>query len=152
MQNFAADQADFMLASDQTVNVFNPEQVRLYAHLVAEESLETHDAWVKLNQILEFNGHTFDHALPIDKAVAELADGAIDTIYVCLGLLHSLGLDPVAAWKEIHNSNMTKICPTTGKVVKDGSGKVQKPAHYVAPNMRRVVRESWRKDVDTADV
>lgn len=137
---FHQDQAAFMSACDQTVGVFNPAQASLYARLVDEEAWETHIAAQKLWDIEVRDLINVEDCV---AKVAELTDGAIDTIYVCLGLLHSLGVDPVRAWNEVHGSNMSKVCPTTGRVLKDANGKVQKPDHFRPPNLLNVVTESW---------
>lgn len=139
MSNWAQDQAAFMRASGQAVGSFSLSQVALYAKLVAEEAAETARAWHRFDFATEFSGAQEN----LDCA-AELADGAIDTIYVCLGLLHSMGIDPQKAWDEVHKvGNMSKIDPETGTVIKRADGKVQKPEGWTPPDMERVVRESW---------
>lgn len=137
------DQAAFMTACGQTTGTFAPDQVRLYAKLVDEEAHEVHDAMQELERVLKFNQDTFSNALSLKAPVADLAKEAVDVIYVAFGLLHSLGVDPVAAWEEVHGSNLTKICPDTGTVLKDGFGKVIKPAHYQPANMLQVIRTTW---------
>lgn len=137
MSNWAEEQAAFMRACGQTVGEVNNSQTALYADLVREEASETLRAW-----------HRYDFGLDLVGAVphglaAELADGAIDTIYVCLGLLHSMGIDPQAAWAEVQRSNMAKIDPATGEVRKRADGKTLKPDGWIPPDMERVVRESW---------
>lgn len=133
------DQSAFMLACDQTVGLFNPPQARLYAKLVDEEAWEVHAAQYKLwgQEASSFSPEE------VEATVAELVDGAIDTIYVCLGLMNSLGVDFQKAWDEVHRSNMSKLCPDTGKAIKNIAGKVQKPPHFEPPNLAAVVAECW---------
>lgn len=137
--SYANDQADFMKASRQSVDFFNIRQADLYRKLVAEETKETLDAMKELDHALRTPG-----IRDYTTIVSQVADGCIDTIYVCLGLLHSLGVDPDLAWDEIHASNLTKIDPTTGQVLKDvNTGKVLKPKGFQHPDMLKVVLESW---------
>lgn len=135
------DQSAFMLACGQTVGIFNPAQARLYARLVDEEAWEVHVAQYKLWG----EEHIAPTAKTVESKIAELVDGAIDTIYVCLGLMNSLGVDFQKAWDEVHGSNMSKVCPETGKVIKDALGKVQKPPHFRPPNLTRIVEDCWRE-------
>lgn len=146
---WAEQQAEFMRAAGQTVGEPNPDQSMLYADLVEEEAAEVELA-AMLVEGMEFPNnagvwadYTYADRDDTVAAVAELVDGAVDTIVVCLGLLHSLGIDPGKAWAEVHRSNMAKIDPATGKVLKREDGKVQKPAGWTPPDMERVVRESW---------
>lgn len=50
------------------------------------------------------------------------ADGAIDLIWVCIGYLHSAGINPQPLWDAVRAANMTKstgpICEKTGKRLK----------------------------------
>ena len=145
MSNWAEEQAAFMVACGQSVGQMDYEQARLYADLVEEEAHETMLAADGLYGPFpgepEWAGEPDKESLI--QSVAELADGAIDTIYVCLGLLHSIGIDPQKAWDEVQRSNLAKVDPETGKVRKRDDGKVLKGPDWVPPDMARVVRESW---------
>lgn len=151
MGNWASDQAEFMRAGGQTVGVPNHEQVMLYSELVDEEagevglaSMEVEGSSFPTCGVWEnFDGDDISYAVGF---AAELADGAVDTIVVCIGLLHSMGIDPDKAWAEVHRSNMAKIDPATGKVLKRNDGKIQKPEGWTPPDMKRVVREAWGLD------
>lgn len=134
----AIDQAHFMIACGQTVNVFNPEQAFLYARLVDEEFKEFSDAINELRLAMRYPG-----ARNLVDLVAQVTDALVDLQYVCNGVGHSLGIHMDKAWDEVHRSNMTKVCPETGRVEKREDGKVQKPAHYEPPDLIKVVRESW---------
>lgn len=94
--------------------------------------------------------------------VVEMADGAIDLIYVTIGLLHSMGLDPQALWDEVQRSNMSKFlieacvfCGTKGcehcngqgefyKVLRREDGKILKGPKYKAPDLSSIVTEQLR--------
>ena len=71
-----------------------------------------------------------------------IAKEAIDLIYVVVGLLLSMGVNPKRAWQLVHDSNMQKMEPN---VVKDSSGKIQKPQGWVPPDMTKTLVA--RKDI-----
>ena len=138
--SFASDQERFMLASKQTVGTFNYRQACFYETLVDEEYQEFKTAMAELRSALKYPG-----IRNLVDLSADVADGLIDVMVTCLGVGHSLGIDMDKAWAEVKKSNLSKICPTTGKVEKNPeTGKVMKPAHYSPPNMTKVVKDSWR--------
>lgn len=118
MTNPFADQKKFMVACDQTVDTYNAKQFDLYVNLINEEFEELKAA----------NG---------DKV--EQLDALIDILVVAIGALHSLGVDSEGAWQEVICSNMSKVDPVTGKVIKREDGKVLKPATYSPPNLEPFV-------------
>ena len=126
------DQRAFMIASGQTVDSpDNHPQAALYRNLIIEEY------------------HEFIEAYPGNvpwkiETAANVTDALIDLIYVCSGMLHSMGVNPEQAWAEVQRSNMSKVDPETGKVIKRDDGKVLKPASYSPPDLETVVTNSWR--------
>lgn len=116
MTNVFTDQEKFMVASDQTVNTFNEEQYSLYLRLIREE----------------FNELQVAHA---DNDRVEQLDALLDLIVVVVGAIHSAGFDGEGGWNEVIRSNMSKIDPETGKVLKREDGKVLKPASFSPPNL-----------------
>lgn len=116
MTNVFTDQEKFMVASDQTVNTFNEEQYNLYLRLIREE----------------FNELQVAHA---DNDRVEQLDALLDLIVVVVGAIHSAGFDGEGGWNEVIRSNMSKIDPETGKVLKRKDGKVLKPASFSPPNL-----------------
>lgn len=134
-----------------------PDTVQLYRTLVQEETAELQTALERWD------------ATPSVDALAEVADGAIDTLYVVIGLLHAFGLNPQALWDEVHRSNIAKIrhactdCGATGIIQLDGDeapcptckgqghvyevrrredGKVLKPDGWEPPHLRPLVVEA----------
>lgn len=107
----ATDQADFMVRCHQSVGAFNHRQAYLYESLVDEEYRELKAAMAELRMALKYPG-----ARNIAHLTAEVVDALVDLQYVCLGLGHSLAVDMDDAWAEVHRSNMSKVCATTGKV------------------------------------
>jgi len=91
------------------------------------------------------------------KLQAEIADGAIDLIYVAANVLFALGVDVPRCWNEIQHSNLSKFpdcpdcdgfeycsrCNNTGKLppIKNADGKVMKPRGWVAPNLVSIIQE-----------
>jgi predicted HAD superfamily Cof-like phosphohydrolase len=131
-RDWSGDQAKFMTACGQTIGVPNWGQTALYFDLVKEEVEEMARSWALRDSDI---GHV--------ELAAKLADDAIDTIVVSLGVLHSLGIDPNRAWSEVYQSNAAKVDPETGAVRKREDGKVLKGPNWVPPDMKKVVMESW---------
>jgi predicted HAD superfamily Cof-like phosphohydrolase len=116
------DQKQFMLASGQTAGKLNYDQLILYAKLIYEEgATEFPEAMQQY------------HGSRSSVDLAEVIDAVIDTIVVCVGALHSIGIDPQAAWDAVHKTNLAKIDPETGKVRKREDGKVLKPEGWKSP-------------------
>ena len=122
MSNWAQDQAAFMLAGEQTVGEFNFVQACRYADHMLEEANET-------KRDLASGDYT--------KAV----DGAVDTIVVAIGFLHSIGVNPDKAWDIVHAANMRKVID--GKVYRRDDGQIGKPPNFVGPEeeLAELVRE-----------
>lgn len=113
MSNYwADDQAAFMKAGEQTVGTFNEEQAWRYAEHMEEEVQETAEAMT-------------------DRDYVKAIDGAVDTIVVAIGLLHSIGVDPDKAWQLVHQANMSKV--VNGKVYRRDDGQIGKPPGFVGP-------------------
>ena len=116
MSNIFKDQETFMVASDQTVDKYNADQYNLYLNLIKEEFNE-------LQVAIDDN----------DKV--EQLDALLDMIVVIAGAIHSAGFDGEGGWEEVIRSNMSKVDPATGKVLKRADGKVLKPATFSAPDL-----------------
>tara|TARA_R110000868_G_scaffold404459_1_gene682679 strand:- start:152 stop:520 length:369 start_codon:yes stop_codon:yes gene_type:complete len=122
MTNPFQDQASFMRACDQTVGVENRDQYALYLNLIREEVQELEDS---------------------QHPVSDL-DALIDILVVTIGAIHSMGADPEGAWNEVMRSNLDKIDPESGRVLKRGDGKVLKPEGWTAPNLDPYLNEVHR--------
>jgi predicted HAD superfamily Cof-like phosphohydrolase len=105
-----------MRACNQTTGTYNKEQFDLYRSLIAEEVGE------------------LDNAIDGEDRV-EILDALLDILVVTIGAMHSLGVDEENAWKEVISSNMSKIDPVTGKVLKRKDGKVIKPDSFKPPRL-----------------
>ena len=114
----------FMQAAGQTVPPFNADesdQSRLYKKLIDEEYSEFIEAWEA-------------------KDEAEKADACFDMIWVIVGYMHSRGWDCSAIWDEGAKSNLSKIDPTTGKVIRREDGKILKPEGWKSPDFAQFVK------------
>jgi predicted HAD superfamily Cof-like phosphohydrolase len=120
MSDVFSDQRKFMTVSGQSVDRYNPDQFELYKRLIQEEVTELEEA--------------------VDME-AEL-DALIDILVVTVGAIHSMGADAESAWKEVFRSNMAKVDPITGRVMKREDGKVLKPANWEPPRLSGFLRKS----------
>ena len=116
MTNPFKDQSVFMQACEQTVGEFDQSQFDMYLDLIKEETAELEQAVAENDRV-------------------ETLDALIDILVVTIGAAHSLGVDVEGAWQEVVRSNMSKIDPDTGCVIKREDGKVLKPASYSPPNL-----------------
>lgn len=115
------DQTKFMTACGQSVDTYNENQFELYVNLIEEEVGELADAIAQENRV-------------------EQLDALIDILVVTIGALNSLGVDLQGAWDEVIRSNMSKVDPATGKVLKREDGKVLKPDTYSPPVLAPFVK------------
>ena len=122
MTNPFQDQASFMQACGQTVGVENRDQYALYLDLIREEVQELEDS---------------------RHPVSDL-DALIDILVVTIGAIHSMGADAEGAWNEVMRSNLDKIDPESGTVLKRGDGKVLKPEGWTPPNLDPYLNEVHR--------
>ena len=83
----------------------SPDVVDLRYRLVNEEAAE-------LLRALRNVANRISDGQPITLAhLAEITDGALDTIFVCLGTLIHFGVDPTDSWVEVCRTNMAKFGP-----------------------------------------
>lgn len=124
MSNCIGDVLQFMQAAGQTVLNRNDKQAELYLKLIKEELQE------------------FDEAMQAKDDV-EIADALADTMWVMIGYMLSRGWDAYGIWNEVARSNLAKIDPATGKVLKREDGKVQKPEGWSPPDIAKVLDKGW---------
>ena len=106
------DVVKFIEACDQEKNWDNEA---LYIDLIEEEYNEFMDAQTKVEDL----------------------DACMDMIWVILGYCYMKGFDVEGAWKEVARSNLAKINPETGKVIKREDGKVLKPEGWTPPDLEQ---------------
>lgn len=96
----------------------NTEQSNLYLKLIAEENAEFWQAIV-------------------DNDEVEKIDACFDMIWVIVGYMKSRGWDCSAIWDEGAKSNLSKIDPVTGKVIRREDGKILKPEGWTPPDFSK---------------
>jgi predicted HAD superfamily Cof-like phosphohydrolase len=119
-QSVFHDQAHFMRACGQTTTTINKAQSDMYLALIKEE------------------GEELVVALQECDVVEEL-DAIIDLLVVIIGYGLSRGFPMVEAWDEVLRSNMAKIDPLTGTVLRRADGKILKPVGWTAPDLDSVI-------------
>ena len=107
------DVVKFIKASVQPVS---DESAKLYRKLITEEYNEFIDAIIDDDEI-------------------EKLDACMDLIWVVLGYCYAKGYKTDAAWAEVAHSNLAKIDPVTGRVLKRADGKVLKPEGWTSPDL-----------------
>jgi predicted HAD superfamily Cof-like phosphohydrolase len=110
------DQERFMAACGQTTFEDNMNQFFLYIDLIKEELAE-------LEQAIG------------DQDKTEQLDALLDIMVVCAGALLSRKWDCHGGWAEVVRSNMAKVDPITGKVIKRADGKILKPEGWTPPQL-----------------
>ena len=93
------------------------KDANLRAALIAEEARETCDA------------------ILLPDTLAEIADGIVDTIYVCIGTALEYGIDIEPIFEEVHRTNMLK---TGGAIRTDG--KILKPQNWQPPRIEEILK------------
>lgn len=111
------DVVKFIEACDQ---IANEDNASLYINLIAEE----------FNEFIQANNE--------NKEIEKL-DACMDMIWVILGFCYMKGYDVGGAWAEVTRSNLAKIDPVTGKVLKREDGKVMKPEGWTPPDLKQFV-------------
>lgn len=69
----------------------------------------------------------------------EELDACFDMMWVIIGYMKARGWDCEAAWEEGAQSNLSKIDPTTGKVIRRADGKILKPEGWQPPDFSKFV-------------
>lgn len=112
------DVVKFIDACDQIPSV---ENISLYRNLIVEEFWEFKTGDDKNDDV-------------------ERLDACMDMIWVILGYCYMRGYDVDGAWNEVARSNLAKINPETGKVIKRNDGKVLKPEGWTPPALANFVK------------
>jgi predicted HAD superfamily Cof-like phosphohydrolase len=73
-----------------------------------------------------------------NKDLKEVADALTDILYVTYGAGHAFGVDLDKCFKEVQNSNMSKL-GSDGKPIYNNKGKVMKGPNYFKPDLSKFV-------------
>ena len=77
--------------------------------------------------------------------IKEVADALTDILYVTYGAGHAFGINLDKCFKEVQNSNMSKL-GSDGKPIYNDKGKVMKGPSYFRPNLTKFVAW-WKKTI-----
>ncbi len=72
------------------------------------------------------------------RDIKEVADALTDILYVTYGAGHAFGINLDKCFKEVQNSNMSKL-GEDGKPIYNDKGKVMKGPNYFKPNLKKFV-------------
>lgn len=90
---------------------------------------------------LESMGNGIISGYAIEDQKLELAKELADLLYVVYGTAEELGIPLEEVFKEVHNSNMSKVW-SDGTVHYNEYGKVLKPDTYSPPDLGHLFNES----------
>lgn len=120
----------FMKAAGHTPS---PKRVGLYHELVREEIGELEEAMAAYNSA--------ENKQDEQIAKADALDAICDSIWVLVGLARVMDLPIDWGWDEVTITNLKKIDPELGSVMRDDSGKIMKPAGWRPPDMLKIVQQ-----------
>ena len=84
-----------------------------------------------------------------DDICAEQADAMVDIMYYILNSASKKSIDLDRVFTEVHQSNMNKRDPKTGKfIIRESDGKVIKPSGWVPPNVKQALYKVQNIDVN----
>jgi predicted HAD superfamily Cof-like phosphohydrolase len=72
------------------------------------------------------------------KDLMEAADALTDILYVTYGAGHAFGINLDKCFKEVQNSNMSKL-GLDGKPIYNEKGKVMKGPNYFKPDLSKLI-------------
>jgi predicted HAD superfamily Cof-like phosphohydrolase len=73
-----------------------------------------------------------------NKDLKEVADALTDILYVTYGAGHAFGINLDKCFKEVQNSNMSKL-DSDGKPIYSNNGKVMKGPNYFKPDLMKFI-------------
>ena len=74
-----------------------------------------------------------------NKDLLEVADALTDLLYVTYGAGHAFGIDLDKCFREVQNSNMSKL-GEDGKPIYNEFGKVMKGPNYFKPDLKKFIK------------
>lgn len=125
MSKVFTDVQVFMAAAGQEVprepTPEESEQAKLYKRLIQEE----------FEEFMEADAANDD---------VERLDACFDMMWVVVGYMISRGWNRELSWDEGAKSNLCKIDPLTGRVIKREDGKILKPEGWKPPDFTKFVK------------
>ena len=74
----------------------------------------------------------------VNRDIKEVADALTDILYVTYGAGHAFGINLDNCFKEVQNSNMSKL-GGDGQPIYNDKGKVMKGPNYFKPNLNKFI-------------
>ena len=144
-----------MTAASQTINnsptVPSDKDVHLRNQLITEEVLEFLTATLgntpeaqgtleKMGQVLsELKAMSSNDVKVVNVDMLEVVDALVDIEVINIGTSLTYGINIDAGFNIVHQSNMAKVNPQTGRMDKNEFGKIIKPAGWVAPDLSGLI-------------
>ena len=75
-----------------------------------------------------------------NRDINEVADALTDILYVTYGAGHAFGINLDKCFKEVQNSNMSKL-GSDGKPIYNDKGKVMKGPNYFKPDLTKFLAQ-----------
>lgn len=70
-----------------------------------------------------------------NRDIVATADAIADIIYIAVGTALEFGIPLDRVWDEVQRSNMAKVDPVTGRVLRRVDGKILKPDGWRGPDI-----------------
>lgn len=146
---------------DNKPRAFDTKDLDLISKMVIDElsellstRLDTNQAKLTLIKHVLQNEHQPKKTIPdhqelTDKEkielIAEQADAIVDLLYYLKNASAKKNIKLDEVFNEVHEANMRKIDPKTGKCLKRSDGKILKPPGWVAPNIEKVIEKQFNE-------
>lgn len=83
-----------------------------------------------------------------DHDIVEIADALADMMVIIIGTALAYGIPIAKVWEEVHRSNMSKVDPATGSIIKREDGKVLKPDTWSPPDVIGVLSAAGYQPIE----
>lgn len=146
----AADQID--LAAEFKSGSLSQKEIdilKLRLKLITEEVSELFAAVLDKNsfssvRVLNYFDDIQDIVEKLDQSEIkfdrlEVADAIADIDYINSGTAVAFHIPADIIFEEVHNNNMTKVDPNTGKCIKNEFGKILKPEGYTSVDLSKFI-------------
>jgi len=132
-------------STPNTPQVMNRPEVEFITKLILDELLELNSTVMTPNEAKSSIMNMLKVAKDCPQLrtsnaaeiVAEQADALVDIWYYSLNCAAKKGINLSSVFDLVHAANMRKVNPLTGKCVRRGDGKIEKPAGWCPPNITR---------------
>jgi len=143
----------------ETPQVMNVGEVNFIVKMILDELLELYSTVLPPQRAKSVMMKMIEEAKEVRKMncgpndqheiIAEQGDAFVDIWYYSLNCMAKKGVNLSAIFDLVHNANMAKRDPQTGKFEKRQDGKIIKPRGWRAPNVgaeikRQLQQGSWQ--------